>query len=51
MFARWAEELYNRQVTGGCVPNPLQYCPLNPTNRQQMAAFLVKTFGLLLYGP
>ncbi len=23
----------------------------NPTNRQQMAAFLVKTFGLLLYGP
>jgi hypothetical protein len=50
-FARWIEELYNRQVTGGCVPSPLQYCPLNPTNRQQMAAFLVKTFGLLLYGP
>jgi hypothetical protein len=50
-FARWIEELYNRQVTGGCVPSPLQYCPLNQTNRQQMAAFLVKTFGLLLYGP
>lgn len=50
-FAAWIEELYARQVTGGCVANPLQYCPTNPTNRQQMAAFLVKTFGLLLYGP
>ncbi len=50
-FAAWAEDLYNRQVTGGCVAVPLQYCPLNQTNRQQMAAFLVKTFGLLLYGP
>ena len=50
-FRPWIEELYNRQVTGGCVVVPLQYCPGNPTNRQQMAAFLVKTFGLLLYGP
>jgi len=50
-FVGWIEELYNRQVTGGCVAVPLQYCPGNPTNRQQMAAFLVKTFGLLLYGP
>lgn len=50
-FVKWIEELYARQVTGGCVANPLQYCPTNPTNRQQMAAFLVKTFGLLLYGP
>jgi len=51
VFAPWAEELYDRQVTGGCVTVPLQYCPTNPTNRQQMAAFLVKMFGLLLYGP
>jgi len=51
VFAPWAEELYNRQVTGGCVVSPLQYCPTNPTNRQQMAAFLTKTFGLTLYGP
>ena len=50
-FSAWIEELYARQVTGGCVASPLQYCPTNPTNRQQMAAFLVKTFGLLLYGP
>ena len=50
-FVKWIEELYNRAVTGGCVSVPLQYFPTNPTNRQQMAAFLVKTFGLLLYGP
>ncbi|MEX0878935.1 MAG: hypothetical protein WD451_04300, partial [Thermoanaerobaculia bacterium] len=50
-FSDFIEELYNRQITGGCVAVPLQYCPTNPTNRQQMAAFLVKTFGLLLYGP
>ncbi len=50
-FIAWIEELYARQVTGGCVANPLQYCPANPTNRQQMAAFLVKAFGLVLYGP
>ncbi len=50
-FVAWIEELYARQVTGGCAANPLQYCPANPTNRQQMAAFLVKTFGLVLYGP
>ena len=50
-FAPWIEELYARQVTGGCVAAPLQFCPVDPTNRQQMAAFLVKTFGLLLYGP
>ncbi len=50
-FSDFIEELYNRQITGGCVLNPLQYCPTNPTNRQQMAAFLVKNFGLVLYGP
>ena len=44
------EELYNRQITGGCVTVPLQYCPANSVNRQQMSAFLVKTFGLVLYG-
>jgi hypothetical protein len=50
-FSDWIEDLYNRQITGGCASNPLQYCPTNPTNRQQMAAFLVKNFGLALYGP
>ncbi len=46
------EELYNRGITGGCQTNPvLLYCPTNAVLRQQMAVFLVKTFGLLLYGP
>lgn len=50
-FSDWIEELYNRQITGGCSTMPLNYCPTNPNNRGQMAVFLVKTFGLLLYTP
>jgi len=37
------------EATGGCGGG--NYCPANPTTRGQMAPFLVKTFGLLLYGP
>ena len=48
-FAPWINELVARGVTAGCGgPN---YCPGNPVARQQMAVFLVKTFGLVLYGP
>jgi hypothetical protein len=50
-FVAWVEELYNRQITGGCVLVPLQYCPANPVTRGQMSAFLTKTFLLALYGP
>jgi cysteine-rich repeat protein len=54
-FQPWIEDLYNRQITGGCAggppPAPISYCPENPVTRGQMSAFLVKTFGLLLYGP
>ncbi len=49
-FADWIEELADRQITGGCSVTPPLYCPTNPNNRGQMAAFLVKTFGLVLYG-
>ncbi len=49
-FSDWIEELYGRQITGGCSVSPLLYCPTNPNNRGQMAVFLVKTFSLLLYG-
>ena len=48
-FADWIEELYDRQITGGCNATPLRYCPINPNNRGQMAVFLTKTFGLVLY--
>ena len=49
-FAPWIEELYNRQITGGCQASPLLYCPDNPSTRGQMAVFLVKTFGLEPHG-
>jgi len=52
-FADWIEELYNRGTTSGCQApaDPLRYCPDRDVLRQEMAAFLVRTFGLGLYGP
>jgi hypothetical protein len=44
--AAWIEDLYTRGITGGCLTNPLRYCPNNTNNRQQMAVFITKTFGL-----
>jgi hypothetical protein len=48
-FADWIEQLAAEQITGGCGNG--NYCPTNPNTRGQMAVFLVKTFGLVLYGP
>jgi len=45
-FAPWIEELYHRDVTGGCQAAPLLYCPDQPNTRGQMAVFLTKTFDL-----
>ena len=45
-FAPWIEEIYNRQITGGCQASPLLDCPSNPNTRGQMAVFLTKTFNL-----
>jgi hypothetical protein len=49
LFADWIEAIFNLGITGGCGGG--NYCPGNPTTRGQMAAFLTRTFGLLLYGP
>ena len=49
LFADWIEQLAAEGITGGCGGG--NYCPNNPNNRGQMAAFLVKIFGLELYGP
>jgi hypothetical protein len=49
LFADWIEELFAEGITGGCGPGI--YCPSQPNTRGQMAVFLTKTFGLLLYGP
>jgi hypothetical protein len=45
----WIEQLASEGITGGC--GGTNYCPNNPNTRGQMAVFLVKTFGLLLYAP
>ena len=44
--AAWIEDLYNRGITAGCLTDPLRYCPDRPVSRGEMAAFLVRTFGL-----
>lgn len=44
--AAWIEELYNEGITMGCSETPLLYCPDDTVTRAQMAAFLVRTFGL-----
>lgn len=45
-FASWAEKLAADQVTLGCATSPLRFCPNDPVPRDQMAAFLVRNFGL-----
>jgi hypothetical protein len=49
LFADWIERLAAESITAGCGGG--DYCPANPNTRGQMAAFVVKTFGLMLYGP
>jgi hypothetical protein len=51
LFAPYVEYLTGVGIAAGCSASPPLYCPTNPTLRKQMAAFLVKTFGLELYGP
>jgi len=48
-FADWIEDLAARQIAAGCGGGA--FCPDQPNTRGQMAVFLVKTFGLTLYGP
>jgi len=44
-YANWIEQLYNEGTTAGCGGN--NYCPAASIQQNQMAVFLVKTFGLL----
>ena len=43
-FYPFIEEIAVRQITVGCAPGI--YCPTSPVTRGQMAAFLVRAFGL-----
>ena len=47
-FCRWIEELARRGVVSGCGGG--NYCPTGIVTREQMAVFIVVTFGLQLYG-
>ena len=51
LFADNIEFLFTRGIAAGCQTTPPLFCPTDPTKRKQMAVFLVKTFGLQLYGP
>jgi hypothetical protein len=42
--AAWIEELSSEGITGGC--GPRKFCPDNIVTREQMAALIVRTFGL-----
>jgi hypothetical protein len=48
-FCVWIKELAARSVTSGCGNG--NYCPDATVTREQMAAFLTRTFGLLLNAP
>jgi hypothetical protein len=54
-YSDWIEQLSNEAITAGCSPAPPGglpgYCPGDSVTRAEMAVFLVKTFGLVLYGP
>jgi hypothetical protein len=41
---RWIEQLAREGITAGCGNN--NYCPEAVVTRDQMAVFLVRTFGL-----
>lgn len=43
-YAPWVEELARRGITAGCAAG--QYCPALPVSRAEMAAFLVRAFGI-----
>lgn len=40
------EQLYKEGITTGCSGSPLSFCSDDSVTRDQMAAFLVRTFGL-----
>jgi streptogramin lyase len=40
-YSDWIEELYDEQITSGCLPLG-NYCPDQPVTRAQMAVFLLK---------
>jgi hypothetical protein len=51
-YSNFIEDLSTRGITAGCqIGPPALYCPDQAVTREQIAAFLTRTFSLLLYGP
>ena len=46
-YCRFIEELARRGVVAGCGGG--NFCPTSPVTREQMAVFIVLTFGLGIY--
>jgi hypothetical protein len=44
-FYNFIDRMAALQITLGCTPDHLQYCPSNPVLRQEMAAFLLRALG------
>ncbi len=47
----YIETLYRNGITGGCITDPLQYCPDSTVTRAQMAIFLLKGIHGSSYTP
>jgi hypothetical protein len=47
----FVERLYSAGITGGCLLNPLQYCPEQSVTRAQMAVFLLRGIHTSAYSP
>ncbi|HYO15138.1 MAG TPA: S8 family serine peptidase [Thermoanaerobaculia bacterium] len=47
----WIEAIYGAGITSGCATSPLQYCPENTVNRDQMAVFLLRAKEGAAYVP
>lgn len=45
-WSGYVERLAELGITKGCATNPLQFCPYETVNREQMASFLVRAFDL-----
>jgi hypothetical protein len=45
VFYAFIDRLAALQITLGCTPDHMQYCPSDPVKREQMAAFLVRALG------
>ena len=39
------ERMHEQNITGGCLTNPLRYCPNDSVTRGQMAVFLIRAFA------